>query len=65
MIAAAADVDPSLLAFIGPYRALLAEPAILDHAQDRVRELLRGGWRPPSSGPSAERIGSLAGLSRR
>lgn len=65
VIAAAADVDPSLLAFIGPYRALLAEPAILDHAQDRVRELLRGGWRPPSSGPSAERIESLAGLSRR
>ena len=58
VIAAAAAVDPSLLAFIGPYRALLAEPDILDHAQERVRELLRGGWRPPSSGPSVEQIES-------
>lgn len=61
VIAAAADVDPSLLAFIGPYRALLAEPDILDHAQQRVRDMLRGGWRPPCYGPSPERILSAAG----
>lgn len=54
VIAAAAEVDPSLLAFIGPYRALLAEPDILDGAQHRVRELLRSGWRPPSAGPGVE-----------
>lgn len=65
VIAAAAMVDPSLLAFIGPYRALLAEPDILDGAQQRVRELLLSGWRPPSTGPSVEQLVALAGVSRR
>ena len=46
VICAAGEVDPSLGSMIMPYLAMLALPAALQPAQERVREILRTGWRP-------------------
>jgi len=59
VICAAAGVDPSLFPLVGPYLGMLAPPAVLDAAQDRVRALLAQGWRPTIVGPTAADITAL------
>jgi 2-polyprenyl-6-methoxyphenol hydroxylase-like FAD-dependent oxidoreductase len=46
------EVDPALMPGVGPYMGMLALPAVLDPFQERAREVLRSGWRPPlADGP--------------
>jgi flavin-dependent dehydrogenase len=68
VICAAAEVDPSLMSVVMPYTAMFALPEVLNSAADRVRELLRTGWRPPyGDGPTrdelAKAIAEASGLS--
>lgn len=46
LVGEAIDVEPELMAEVGPYFAMLAPPASIDAARERVRELIRGGWSP-------------------
>lgn len=63
VIAAAGAVDPSMMPTIGPFMAMLAPPASLDPLQEKVRGLLRNGWRPTfEEGPSADELTSLTAL---
>jgi 2-polyprenyl-6-methoxyphenol hydroxylase-like FAD-dependent oxidoreductase len=60
VICAAAEVEPSLLEGVGPYQGMMALPGVLDPYQDRVRELLRSGWRPRlSDGPGRDELVEL------
>jgi 2-polyprenyl-6-methoxyphenol hydroxylase-like FAD-dependent oxidoreductase len=53
VICAAAEVDPSIFAGAGPYLGMLAPPNVLGPFEERAREILRSGWRPPlADGPS-------------
>ena len=57
VVCAAGEVDPSLLSVIMPYQRMVAPPQILQPAQQRVRELLRTGWRPPiGDGPTRDEL---------
>lgn len=46
LVAEAIDLLPELMAEVGPYFGMLALPASLDAARERVRELIRSGWSP-------------------
>jgi 2-polyprenyl-6-methoxyphenol hydroxylase-like FAD-dependent oxidoreductase len=60
LLAEAAAADPSLMATVGPYFAMAALPASLDAVRPRVRELLRGGWRPAEpEGPTRDGLADL------
>jgi len=62
VICAAAEVDPSIMAVAGPYQGMLAPPAILTPMQERVREILRTGWRPRlGDGPTRDDLVDLIG----
>lgn len=60
VICAAGEVDPSLGQFIMPFQAMLATPQVLQPAHERVREILRTGWRPPvSDGPTRDELAAV------
>jgi hypothetical protein len=60
VICAAAEVDPSLMSTVMPYLAMFATPDVLAPAQDRVREILRTGWRPPyADGPTRDELAAV------
>jgi 2-polyprenyl-6-methoxyphenol hydroxylase-like FAD-dependent oxidoreductase len=60
VICAAGEVDPSLTEFVMPYLGMFAPPSVLDPAQERVREILRTGWRPPvADGPSRDELADV------
>lgn len=59
VICAAAAVDPSIAPLAGQYSAMTAGPAVLAPAEQRVRDLLRQGWQPPSVGPRLAEIGGV------
>jgi hypothetical protein len=60
IICAAADVDPTLRSLVGPYLAMQAQPESLLAVEDRVRHVLRGGWRPRlAEGPSRQELVQL------
>jgi flavin-dependent dehydrogenase len=60
IICAAAEVEPSLTPIVTPYLAMSAPPASLQPAADRVRELLRAGWRPPlADGPTRDELAEV------
>ncbi len=53
VIAAVTAVDPSLMAVVGPYQAMLAPPTSLRAIEPRAREIYASGWRPAvPEGPS-------------
>lgn len=57
VICDAAAEDPSLLAVVGPYFAMMTLPAGLGAAEERVRAMLRSGWRPKlSEGPTRDEL---------
>jgi 2-polyprenyl-6-methoxyphenol hydroxylase-like FAD-dependent oxidoreductase len=60
VICAAAEVDPTLLSVVMPYTAMMATPDVLAPAQERVREILRTGWRPPlGDGPTRDELAAV------
>ena len=60
VVCAAAEVDPTIAAAALPYLAMAAPPAVLDSVQERTREVLRTGWRPPvAAGPSLAELGEV------
>lgn len=60
VICAAAEVDPSLTPLVMPYLAMMALPASLQAGVERVREILRSGWRPPvADGPTRAELADL------
>ena len=62
VITAVTAVDPSLMAVVGPYFAMLALPETLRAVEPRAREIYAGGWRPPvPEGPSRSELSGLVG----
>jgi flavin-dependent dehydrogenase len=60
VICAAAEVDPTLMSVVLPYLAMFAKPDVLAPAEDRVREILRTGWRPPfGDGPTRDELADV------
>lgn len=60
LLSEAAAADPSLMAVVGPYGAMMTLPASLDAIRPRVRELLEGGWRPAEpDGPTRDELAAL------
>ena len=60
VVCAAAEVDPSLGQYVMPYQAMMALPAVLLPAHERVREILRSGWRPPlADGPTRDELAEV------
>jgi 2-polyprenyl-6-methoxyphenol hydroxylase-like FAD-dependent oxidoreductase len=60
VICAAAEVDPSLIRYVMPYNAMFATPDVLRPAEEPVRAILRGGWRPRlGDGPSRDELAAL------
>ena len=60
VICAAGEVDPSLAPMIMPYLGMFAPPTVLQPAQERVREILRSGWRPTlGDGPSRDELAAV------
>ncbi|MCW2613860.1 MAG: dependent oxidoreductase [Frankiales bacterium] len=54
---AAAEQDPSLLDLVSAYQGMVALPDSLQAGEQRVRELLRTGWRPRvDDGPSRDEL---------
>jgi hypothetical protein len=53
---AAAEVDQELKFPVALYLGMVATPDTLKPLAPRVRELLRSGWRPPFTGPSAAEV---------
>jgi 2-polyprenyl-6-methoxyphenol hydroxylase-like FAD-dependent oxidoreductase len=57
VICATAQVDPSIMTAAGPFLAMMAGPGILAGVEDRAREVLRTGWRPPwAPGPTRDEL---------
>lgn len=57
LVCDAMTADPSLTPLVMPYLGMVAPPASLAPAHDRVRALLRDGWRPaPEPGPSKDEL---------
>ncbi len=53
----AAETDPSLLPTVGPVLGMLATPASLSTIDERVRRMLRQGWRPGfAAGPTRDEL---------
>lgn len=60
LVAAAAAVDPSMMAVVGPYLAMQALPGTLAAVEPRAREVYATGWRPPvPDGPTREELVDL------
>lgn len=59
VICAAAEVDESLRPYAASYGGMAAGPDVLDPVEDRVRDLLREGWRPKTPGPTREVLAEL------
>lgn len=60
LVAAAAQVDPSMMRVVGPYLAMRALPAVLDEVRPRAREIYGTGWRPPPpEGPTRDELAEL------
>lgn len=60
LIGAAAQVDPSLMAVVGPYQGMQALPDTLDAVEPRAREVYATGWRPPvPAGPTRDELAEL------
>jgi hypothetical protein len=47
LVMTAAQADPSIMAAVAPYNAMLSTSACLDPVRERAREILASGWRPP------------------
>jgi hypothetical protein len=64
LITAAAEVDQSMMRFVGPYLTMQALPGTLDAVEPRAREIYAGGWRPPiPPGPTRDEVaGLIAGV---
>jgi 2-polyprenyl-6-methoxyphenol hydroxylase-like FAD-dependent oxidoreductase len=57
VIGAAAEADQSLMPVVGMYFGMVAPPSSLSAVEDRVREMLRAGWRPAlAEGPSRDEL---------
>jgi hypothetical protein len=56
VICAAAEVDPAIKPAAGMYQGMVAGPQILGTVEERARDLLRSGWRPPYVGPTAAEL---------
>jgi hypothetical protein len=66
LVGMAAQGDPSILAALAPYNAMLTTSACLDPVRERARELLAGGWRPPApDGPTRTSCSPPSRASRR
>jgi 2-polyprenyl-6-methoxyphenol hydroxylase-like FAD-dependent oxidoreductase len=60
VICAAAELDPSFLPGVGAYLGMMAPPAVLAPYEERTREILRSGWRPPmADGPDRDELVDL------
>lgn len=65
VLCAAAQEDPSLMAVVGPFLAMLVGPDELRQVEDRVRALLRSGWRPPVvPGPTHDELAEVLAAAR-
>ena len=48
------------MSVVMPYNAMFALPDVLTPAADRVREILRTGWRPPiADGPTRDELAAI------
>lgn len=57
VICAAAEVDPSIMAGVGPYVAMMSTPAVLAPFEEKARAVLRTGWRPAyHPGPTRDEL---------
>jgi 2-polyprenyl-6-methoxyphenol hydroxylase-like FAD-dependent oxidoreductase len=64
VVCACGAVDPSIMAAAGPYFGMIAGPSILDQVQEKARDVLRTGWRPPyADGPTPDEVARFS-LSR-
>jgi 2-polyprenyl-6-methoxyphenol hydroxylase-like FAD-dependent oxidoreductase len=61
VVCAAAEVELELMSVVGPYLAMVRGPEVLDAVEERVRSLLRAGWRPAHGGPSAADLADAVG----
>jgi 2-polyprenyl-6-methoxyphenol hydroxylase-like FAD-dependent oxidoreductase len=60
LIAAAAQVEPTLRQQVGPYLAMTALPESLAAAEPTARAVFRTGWRPPfAEGPTVDQLVDL------
>ncbi|MBW0117617.1 NAD(P)/FAD-dependent oxidoreductase [Pseudonocardia abyssalis] len=60
LIGAAAAVDPSMMAVVGPYLAMQSLPAALAEVEPRAREVYATGWQPPvPDGPTRDELVEL------
>lgn len=60
LVGAAATVDPSMMAVVGPYQAMQALPGTLAQVEPRAREIYATGWRPPvPDGPTRDELVDL------
>jgi 2-polyprenyl-6-methoxyphenol hydroxylase-like FAD-dependent oxidoreductase len=60
VIFTAAEADPSLMQFVGPYFGMQALPETLLAAEPRAREIYASGWRPPApEGPTRDELAAL------
>jgi 2-polyprenyl-6-methoxyphenol hydroxylase-like FAD-dependent oxidoreductase len=60
VICHATDADPSLMSVVGPFMGMMVDPTALKAVEERVRDLLRTGWRPSwGSGPTRDELVSM------
>lgn len=60
LVMAAAQVDPAIGPYVGPYAAMTSTPDVLDPAQPLARAVYTSGWRPaPAPGPSRRELADL------
>jgi hypothetical protein len=60
VICAAAEQDQSLMAVVGPFQGMMSLPSSLVAVEERVREILRTGWRPAlGNGPTSAALAEL------
>ncbi|SDR94874.1 2-polyprenyl-6-methoxyphenol hydroxylase [Friedmanniella luteola] len=60
LVMAAAAVDPSIGAAVGPYAAMVAGPDVLDQVQPQARAVYASGWRPPlAPGPGRAELADV------
>ena len=60
LVVAAAEVEPRLQPYVGPYAMMAALPASLTPVEPLAREVYRGGWRPAhAEGPGRDRLAEI------
>ena len=60
VVCAAGAVDPEIAAIAGPFQGMMIGPRDIDQYRERVRELLKTGWRPAlNPGPTARELADL------